>query len=294
MTIHLAGYRTVFPNIVYTRKENHALPAGAEFQGTRVLLFHRYTEATGDEVILYLQAKERELPVEVPSTAVLQTLSYVERAILGLPAEERENLRSGNPELMAFLKKNTFAKALGVGETPTQYLSLFKGLIPTEMIELNERLGNIHDSGWYKKALQHDDLKQAGMGEQWQMRVVYTSEGLPPRSDIDFLMKHGAYRSRTIWISSNLRPSVYHDIVDTLYAGFPTPDEIALLEDTSARVLENEATQPIKALLSHLQMQSIRAMLQSAGDPVIVLDGGKFQPDASSKDDDPRDSKKWN
>ncbi len=275
MVIELPGYRTVFPNVVYTRKENQNLPGRSEFKGTRVLLFHRYTEATEDEVILYLQAKERGLPSDVPSPAVLRTLSYLERAIIGLPAEERGRLRSGYPELMTFLRGNTSARSLDVGEVPSQYLTLTKGLIPTEMLEENERRGNVTTAAWYQKALQDDDLKRARMGEQWEMRMKYTGEGLLPRSEMDLLLKHGVFGSETVYISLRLRNEIYRDIVDTLYAGFPTPNKIALLEDVSLRVLENAATESIQALLAYVQRNSLMQAI-SSGDIVVL--GGEPSP----------------
>lgn len=280
MTIKLSGYRTIFPNAVYTRDENFTMSGGTPIKGTRVLLFHRYTEATEDEVILYLKGKERQLPLTVPSPPVLQNLSYLERAIIGLPTEERGRLRRGDSELVRFLRRNTPTRVLGTGEEPSQYLSLAKGLIPTELIRVNQKRSNIYSSEWYKRVFQDDDLNRAGLGEQWQMRVAYTNKGLPPRSEMDILMKHGTFGSETLRVSTSLRKHIFKDIVETLYAGFPTPDEISLLEDTSAKVLENEATRPMQALLAHLQMSHLRQAIRSG--EVIVL-GGQSREEGSAR-----------
>ncbi|HLD79657.1 MAG: hypothetical protein A2822_00805 [Candidatus Staskawiczbacteria bacterium RIFCSPHIGHO2_01_FULL_41_41] len=266
MTIELVlpGYKVEFPNQVYSRSytgDNTATHKdGSAVKLTDVLILGRYTQPSEGDVVEFLQKKAREVggsPVLVgPRGERLSSgKSIVEEAIEGLPSQVQADLRSGDQGLYGFIKKHTPAYPLKEGEAQAQYLTFDYGILPTEVIETNQNAGKIESATWYRGAFVHDQLRAAGLGLQWQIKLLYAG-GLPSKEEMDVLLKHGTTDSTTFTISRKpYDVDEVRTILGTIHATLDNTDNFAELRDGSTEALQAVGLVPIMKLHETLERQ---------------------------------------
>ncbi|MBN1386132.1 hypothetical protein JW968_04115 [Candidatus Woesearchaeota archaeon] len=88
---------------------------------------------------------------------------------------------------------------------------------------------------------------------------------LPPKSDLDVLIRNETISSRTFSINiDNYPPSEVSAVFDAIYAAITRPRDISRFPDVSSIGLENAAVYPLQALYTKLareyqmQMQILR------------------------------------
>ncbi len=216
-----------------------------------------------DQVVAYLQKKTSELDsaasLLLPDDA-RSDRSALEQLILHLPRKIRNDIISCDNDCIGFLRKNTPALPLILGE-PLKYMDVRYGVLPTEVIEASSE--HIKGPEWYHRVFSEERLQEAGVGERFTMRFDVTNGSLPQRAEMDILLRHGVRRSRTFTIDHSLyNPGRLSELLDALYQSFPSSESILELEDLSDLKLEEAAVRPVVAL--HEQVQNMISKAKAA------------------------------
>ncbi len=251
MESQLGSYVADFQNEVYSRE----LPPKDGITSRQIMIFERFVEATEDEVVRYLQAKARDL-----STAASLVLpgrhaedngrSMLEKAVMALPQKVISSIEMGNKELIRFIRSNTSARAVVPGEDLRVYVQARFGILPYKLIDNNRSAGVIDNPDWYGAAFMDDEIQKAGYGEKGKVLVLLYSGLLPKKEEIDLLLSHRVITSRTLKVGFLGPYSEYllKEVVDTMYCGLTTADEVTSLRDTTTRVLEVKSMEAILSL----------------------------------------------
>lgn len=260
MALELLGHRTAVENQVYTINRMTALPNGHSIELTSILMPRRYTAASEEEVINLLAQKADELEgaagLIIPGSPaqVLEGKTPLDALIMRLPLEQRMHLRTKNPELMRFIRQNTPALPIQSVEELPSYVSVSYGILSTGFIAQNN--AEINVAGWYSAILQHPDIRKVGHGEQWRMRLLLQEGTLPPKQEVDFLIKYGSSVADSFEVS---RPRYdkerMQEVVDALYGGLAIPGALADLPDVSTEVVTEAAIPPLIALHEYVKQQ---------------------------------------
>ncbi len=226
MTIQSPGYKPIFDNAVYV-KDKEITEDGQQMLLKCLILPKKYTAATEDQVVEYLRQKAGELAgasLALPDGCVSHK-SLLEKVIQDLPEEIKTDLRTGDEPCIKFVRRHTPAPVLEDGESPDQYLHIRYGLLPAELITENQEGGAITDAGWYDTALSHDSLREMGLGERWHMEIWLYNGALPEKAEMDTLLKHGTYGSKTLDISRiHYNPEEVREVIEAIYTGLSKPE----------------------------------------------------------------------
>lgn len=268
MSIEIAGYHPEVPGQIYTTEITVPTSKG-EVQLLEMLSVHRFTVPTKEGISAYLREKADSLQgaskllLGPQGQALARDRSPLERALLDLPPEYLGLIARGEEELMKNIEKVTPANSAQQGRK--DYLSLSKGYFPSSFIGQNKEKGFVKGSWWYRAALLLPQLLKQGLAQQWEMLIRISPEGLPPRAEMDVLLKHGTRLSETFRITEALEKEELGKWIDFLYHTAPTPELLAELYDTSDEVRERISIIPVVTLQESLQEAA--AMQQAMSDP---------------------------
>lgn len=250
----MQGYYPLVENEVYANEFSLTSETGKEVPIMRLILPRRYRESSENDVIDYLQkVAEKVEPfalLHLPGGSDNQVgKSLLEKAVIALPDVVRRHIRTGDENCIEFIRGHTMARSLEDGETPREYLFVRYGLVPINVIDNNREAGNIKDASWYETALLNDELREMGLGEKFNVRILLQDYTLPAREEMEMLLRHGVHGSRTLEVSRTSYPlDRMNEVMDFLYHNFSTPEKIDRLNDISTKVLEELAFQPVMAL----------------------------------------------
>lgn len=242
MGIELSGYGTVLENEVYVKDRIMQADDGQQAALKEILILRLHTEITEDDVVKYLQRKAEEvagaasliLPESVESER-----SGLEKLVMKLPDNVRNDIRAGNKECLRFIRAHTPAKALEQRKSPNQYLHVRRGLIPDGFLKASREAGGAESAKWYDAALSYQGLKKCGLGEQWAMKILLQNQTLPDKGEITILAKHGAYSSRTLDISAEeYSPEEAISVIEAVYHGLSSREKVDLLHIMPDYIIE--------------------------------------------------------
>ena len=270
MAIEIPGYEAVIENQVYARGMTLVLN-GQSVDVKCLLLPRRYTEATKDQVVEYLPKKAEEL---APTAAVIipgqkfEGKSKLEMILLQIAhssANVFNDIRTGNPEYMDFIRRKIIARALEEGESQRQYCSVRYGAVPVKTIEENRAKGNIKGAEWYDSALSHEPLIEQDLGEKVGIRFLLDAGALPAREAVEGQLNEGFFGSKIL----KVRPEDYEvddvmPIVDLVYSALSTPRQMETLPDSSTAKVEDAAMKPLFLLLEMAENQNKRKRMEAA------------------------------
>lgn len=275
--VEIAGYRTIFPNEVYSQEAKVAVNTtrGLELKPVdEIILLTRFNEPTEDGVIRYLQQKADSVSGAASLTLAPNALSdrsSLEKLLIALPNRVIMDLNRSDTALLEFIRRNTPVPKKDDDEPTKQYIHLVYGQIPTEIVEGNRNAGNITEAGWYKAVLDHEDLRKAGFGKQWSLKLLLDEERFPDYGEIKVLIKHGTHGSETLDISRASYPKNEVEMVlDALYQSITAFEQIRELRDVSSEALEEASIPPIIKLHQLLEMQT---KIQQESSPIILPRG---------------------
>jgi hypothetical protein len=272
MKIELPDYKTVFENQVYARDFETQTHEGAiTLRG--IVLLKRYTEATENQVVEYLRKKAAQLEgaasLILPEGTVRKDKSGLEKVIVALPDKIIRDIKSGDEECIRFLRGHTSAPNV---EHPGQYLHIKYGILPADMVQVNQERGTIQEAAWYNAALEHDELKENKLGKMWTVQLLLPEGNLPEKADIDVMLRHRVHGSKTLEIS-RVRYDAKHvkGVIDAIYSGLNTTEKISQLEDVSEETLEQLAAQPIiefhKMIMAAMAAQKAKGQDRGPDEP---------------------------
>ncbi len=88
---------------------------------------------------------------------------------------------------------------------------------------------------------------------------------LPDKRDIDILLKHRTHGSRTLEISRiNYPLDEVQEVMDSIYASFSRPEEIALLKDITEQKLDKISLATLIRLMEFFKQRSLEAKAMEA------------------------------
>ena len=253
MAVSLPEYDVAFENEAYVR--DRSVSADGEFVVVKdIILPVRYTQPSENDVVAHLREKAKALGgagaiVLTDGRRVMtDRRSALERAIINLPEKIRRDISEGDEECLKFIRVNTDAPALKEGELPRGYVNIKYGVLPTNLVDENKVKGNVSSSRWFLAALNDDDVREAGFGIKFNINILLNGGRLPDKDEIDILMKHGVYSSRTFDVNRPYPLDRMQEIIDAVYQGMPRAEDIEQLRDASEGVLEESSLSPIIAL----------------------------------------------
>ncbi len=257
MSVQLQGYKTVFPNEVYERDKVVRIKEGEPIETSEIVITRTYTTPTEDQVIDHLRntAKEVEAIANliIPQRLNDEERNPLEQLLIELPNACLRDIVNGDEGCMNYLRANTPAL-----DTSSQYLRTWYGLIPKKIIERHKDEISINGSNWYSAALSNDDLRKAGFGEKWSLRILLEDWKLPEKDAIDFLLNHGTHGSRTLDVSKTNYPVVeVRQFLDIIYTSFGDIENLKQLKDVSQDVLEECSIKPVRTLLENIRKGQI-------------------------------------
>ncbi|MEW5896625.1 MAG: hypothetical protein AB1668_02965 [Nanoarchaeota archaeon] len=268
MTIQLSGYTALLENAVYAKEVGNVKDDNSQIAGIQgVVLLGTFTEPTEDQVVEHLRETAQNtssfghlvLPTGVDYMA---GKSLLEIAIMKLPEQIRQHLRTAEKDCMTFVRRHTLAEKASPEDAP-RYLQTRYGFIPAKFLEQDETTWKKDGSIWFNAVLSHELLRKNGLGERWSMNLLLSDEGLPNRPELEILLKHGTHGSRTLDINrTRYNIESVREVVDALYRAFPTPEQLSQLRDTSAGALEEMSMQPVMALHQLVKEQKANEQAQ--------------------------------
>lgn len=268
MAVQLKGYNAVFDNEVYSQDFSEI--EGKDIAFKRIIILTRYIMPTEDKVVSYIKQKANEVDATasliIPgmNTSNLE-LSDLETMIIKLPQQIRMHIKFGEEKITEFIRMHTEALKLQEGQFPDRFLNVIYGILPLELIEVNQREGTIDNFEWYQIALVDKRIRSAGLGLKMQIKLALSSGSLPLKEDINVLLKHRTHESKTLQISRvnyDIKETI--DLMDVLYSGFSSAEDITQLKDVSESVLEHMAEQPLMILHNGLGNAAMVAAITSS------------------------------
>ncbi len=239
---------------------------GSSLMVAQVVLPKRYAEATEDQVVEYLQTKAKDLAPAAKlflpgASSVVPGKSLLEQLIMNLPDEIIRAIVRGDEDYMKFVRSHTMAPAIEEGESPPSYVYVRYGMVPAHVIADNEKTadgkpGPAKEPEWYDAVLSHSKLRENGFGELWNVRLLLNNGVLPDRAEMEILLKHGTYSSRTFDVSRvHYNENEMRTILDLAYDILPNASQIAELPDISEARLEELTMQPVIKLHEQVKGQ---------------------------------------
>jgi len=235
--IKLPRYTEKIPDYVYTDREVIVIPNKDPLIRTKVVLLCKYDAPTEESVIAYL----REMTEKISGTSALvlpegarSEEGVLEGLIRQFPQQLSRDILSKKRECIEFIKPNI--PALPAARGIRQYLLVRGGYLIPALEEQYKHLPN----DWYATALSSPSLQKCGLGEFVQIRILMQNGCLPPRQEMDVLLRNETAQSKTL----TMLPQ-YHaegvSIIQEVYEGIQTPEHWSVIKDISAMILE-EAT----------------------------------------------------
>lgn len=273
--IQIAGYETLLEDTVYAKKIGEARDekSGRVIAINGILLPRTFTEPTEDQVVKHLQETAQGvqslsslfLPKKVDYTVGKSTL---EVAIMKLPIEIQQQLRTADKDYMTFVRNHTPAENKSP-EDSLHYLQVRYGLLPATVLEQNETEWRKAGQDWFDQAFSHEPFRMARLGEKWKLELLLSYVGsnveLPNRSELEILLKHRTHGSRTLDINrTRYDVEAVRKVIDLLYQALPTPAQFSQLRDVSFEVLEEQSMHPVAAL-HRLAMRNAAMAAQRMG-----------------------------
>jgi hypothetical protein len=263
MGIILPGYEPVFENEVYGRDFSFPLRNGETVPMRRLVLLTRFTEPSEDQVVDFLQKKVASLNrgglIVTPSgQQVSSTKSLLERVILALPPQVKQDIVGKDERCIGFIRSNIPCPALKPGEQPSSFLTIKYGQLTQELIAANK--DNIKSARWYHAAFSDSDLSERGLGGRWKIQVTLPNGLLPRRDDAAQVLED-------FKVSGMYSAKEGRGVLDALYEGLQSAEQISQLRDVSAEELERCAFTSVHALYQHLAAcaEAARAEADSSG-----------------------------
>lgn len=249
-------YAPIFDKAVYVIDSEAESDAG-KVTVKSLVLPKRYVEPTEDGVVAYLQQKATSLDAAaslvIPDSVRRGGKNLLEEMIMTLPNEVRGHLKSGYKNCMEFVRNHTLAPAVQVGD---QYIFVRFGMLTEELHRANKEAGQIIGAAWYDAALSDKELRDHGLGERWNMKILLADGKLPDRNEMNILLKHGVHGSATLEISRVKYPhDQVREVIDFVYDNFSTTEYIAQLPDISDVILDEHALRPVLALIEYSKEQ---------------------------------------
>ncbi len=249
MKIKLKGYYADIQNVVYSREAECA----HRERHREAIILRRYTEPSEDEVVAYLKAKVCSLSDVDASERLATPRTSLENLILSLPQEVRTDLKTGDDETSDFIRRNTPARIIKPGDIARTYLEASLGVLPSELVDSGREAGETNNLNWWYAQFNDGNLSERGLGSTGTICLRLSADSLPSRQDINILLKHEVYTSRTLQISGYLRYKRVRELVRVFYAELNKPKYIALLQDRTADALDNAALVAVRSLHRAIQ-----------------------------------------
>lgn len=265
MVVTFPEYETVFENAVYVRDFLIFRDKGEPLLNKKVLIPIRYTEPSEDDVVAYLQKKAEEITgasrlVLLDGSRMTVGSNPLEEVLSAFPDQVKMDLRTGGRGIFQFIRDHTPAPNIKDGESHRQYLHVKYGVLPQSLIKTNQDAGKIENAEWFDVALSSDELKAAGFGEKFSMRLAY-DHGLPKQEEISVLLKHGTRISKSLQIDKSYSLQDAQEVMDALYLALADEEEFMQLRNASQKVLEECSLPPLLELhqnLNRLAMKNAR------------------------------------
>jgi len=243
-------YKSVYENAVYSRSST----TNPEVE--KILLLRRFTEATQDEIINYLQkeAKKYQNVRLLDNPAILKGKNSLEALIIALPNRMKDGIVEENFEFRECLEKAYFSPT-GIPKTKSNdlFLNVLYGEIPSKVINNNRNLGKIINSSWYTAAFKNEELLQGRHGMKFFMNLKLQNKNLPDKKEMDTLLKYGVHMSDVINIKGDYSAEDVKEIISFLYNNFSSDGKILSLKDVSEEYIHEAALAPITTIHKILQ-----------------------------------------
>ncbi len=230
----LSRYTEVVANSVYTAPEVLVIPKKDPLILTKVVTFCQYDEPTKEGCIAYLQEKTKKVrgsSALVLPDSVKQEESMLEKLIQKFPERICTDIIQGNQECIEYVEEHCAAQSEKAGKK--RYVLICVGYLTPEIESMHKHLSN----DWYAAALSAPVFQKQGLGEYVRMQLLTQQGLLPPKQDMDVLLRNEATRSKTLVIM----PKYHEDcakIMESVYEGMKVPDDLRAIPDTSNDVLE--------------------------------------------------------
>ncbi|MAG02341.1 hypothetical protein CMI42_03315 [Candidatus Pacearchaeota archaeon] len=244
-----SDYRPVIGNYVFSKSFTHPNNGDPVLMNS-VILYSRFIVPDKQNVVDYVQGITSGLSGNslVLPDGVKSNKSSLESAIEKLPDQIKSDIVRGTEDCLEFMRRNIPAPSLEEGENPESKLNVKQGLVPEFLIEQYRGKGVDIDLDWYNAALQDKKLGAMGIGLRYNINLRLVDGDLPLRSDLDSLMNHGVYGSRTFDVNRPMYDvGEVKEIMDLTYSKLIGPDEISNCPDRTKGYMEETSLVPIIA-----------------------------------------------
>ncbi len=250
MTITIPGYQKILPNQVYSQPTLVTDTDGEVVKLEKILVLTRYQQPSEQDVVDYLVNKANKVSGLTGIDGKHLNTDLIVGLISRFPAQVQVDFRTKNEGLMQFLRDHTAAPRLGEDQERATYLSVDYGVLPRQIIDDN--VGSFQDLAGYEKSLIHPQIRGVGLGRKWKADLLYNKEGLPNRSELEVLLKHGVHESRTFSMSvTSYNLDDVKKVLDAVYEGVPR-DKIDSVTDVSDQKVAALAERPLLTLAQAL------------------------------------------
>ncbi len=269
--IELPNYHPVFWNAVYARASDETktvmTPEGEKDITFRTfLILGKYTQPSEDDVVKHLRDTTAKITcgLQVPEGYEPTDCSPLEKIMRKtLPDEVLNDITTGNPNCLKYIRQNTPAPQHKEGERK-QYICVRAGMFPVKIIEENAKAGAIENSEWYNTAFQFPKFIEAGFGEQWKLTIKLYDDKLP---SLNLVYKPETEQAKAVRITTHKATQFadIHNTLNTLYYALDTPTKIETIQDITEQVLTENSIPPVQALnqmAAEQQAKTFAAMMQ--------------------------------
>lgn len=232
-----------------------------------VLVLSRYALPTEDAVVDYLVGKAASVSTKasliLPGQEKGLDLSPLERALLALVPNIRNDLAQRAPECIQFVRQNTPLMNREADQSSLNFLRGEIGYIPINFaFAEDDDVRNVAYS-----VLRNKGLLEQGAGLKGQFTITLGSDNdlLPPATEMDVLLKHRVQNSATLAVKRALTLDSLNAAMGLIYSFSGGPASFSSFPDDSKKALE-EACSPAMAGLLRMSEQ-IKAQQRPVIDP---------------------------
>ena len=243
-------YKPIYENAVYSR----GITITQEIE--KILILRRFTEATQDEIMNYLQKEARKYQNVrlLDNPDILKGKNSLESLIIALSNRMKDGIVEENSGFRECLEKAYFSPT-GIPKTKDNdlFLNILYGEIPSKVINNNRKLGKITNSSWYDAAFKNEELLRGGHGLKFFMNLKLQNKNLPDKKEMDTLLKYGVHSSDILNIKGDYSTEDVKEIIGFLYNNFSSDRKILSLRDVSEEYIHEAASIPIVKIHKILQ-----------------------------------------
>ena len=261
MTIELPGYRAVVPNNVYSRDAKIAITDSESININEIIIPRRFIQPCKKDVLNFIVNSAKKTRSEWQRFIKARDFSML-KGIEEIFARFSEQTISGMAEESELVMRELEGHMYVPQEENGKYLFLTYGIIPVQVVEHAQDNGEVFDESWYISNFADKNLLYHSLGERFRLTLLLKDNVLPPKSEMDILVKNKSSVSDILNVSiMHYSPTEVGNIINAIYSGIDSPEKVEELEDLSQVMVEKQAITTLVSLYNTLIFQGSAVMM---------------------------------